>query len=211
MSYQCIIFDCDGTLVDSEQLGNEVLAKMVTAAGLRLTGLEAMERFRGMKLADCLHEIEQQLGHALPVSFVPDFRERTARAFTEQLKPIAGAVELVGSLTMPFCVASSGPREKIELSLLLTGLLPFFTDRIFSSYEVGSWKPDPGLFLHAAKALRVEPSSCIVVEDSLPGIIAGLSAGMSVVAFQPHRIDSRIPTTVPVIQCLSQLPQYLRA
>jgi beta-phosphoglucomutase-like phosphatase (HAD superfamily) len=112
---------------------------------------------------------------------------------------------LVAALNIPMCVASSGPREKIELSLSLTGLLPFFAGRIFSSYEVGFWKPDPGLFLHAAKAMAVEPSRCVVVEDSLPGIQAGIAAGMTVFAFQPDAIDARIPAGVSVVQSLPQL------
>jgi beta-phosphoglucomutase-like phosphatase (HAD superfamily) len=65
----------------------------------------------------------------------------------------------------------------------LTKLLPHFEGRIFSAYEVGSWKPDPGLFLHSARSLGVNPSRCIVVEDSLPGIWAAKAAGMRVLGF----------------------------
>jgi beta-phosphoglucomutase-like phosphatase (HAD superfamily) len=83
-------------------------------------------------------------------------------------------------------VASNGPREKTELSLSVTGLLPLVGDRIFSSYEVGWWKPHPGLFLHAAAAMGVDPASCGVVEDSVAGIDAGVAAGMQVFAFGEH-------------------------
>src|SRR5882724_2252185 len=200
-----VIFDCDGTLEDSEHLGNDVFAAMLAAQGLQITGRDAMVRFRGMKLAESLAQIEAELGRELPSTFVAEFRERTAKAFRDELKPVPGAMTLVAALNIPMCVASSGPREKIELSLSLTGLLPFFTGRIFSSYEVGSWKPDPGLFLHAAKAMAVEPSRCVVVEDSLPGIQAGIAAGMTVFAFQPDAIDARIPAGVSVVQSLPQL------
>ena len=87
----------------------------------------------------------------------------------------------------------------------LTGLLPFFENAIFSSYEVGIWKPEPGLFLHAARAMGFEPAACTVVEDSLPGIQAGISAGMQVVAFQPYEVDPEIPKGVRVIRHLSEL------
>src|SRR5205814_3978267 len=108
-------------------------------------------------------------------------------------------------LSQPICVASSGPMEKIELSLSLTGLLRFFKGRIFSSYDVAAWKPDPGLFLHAARAMGVAPWDCAVVEDSLPGICAGLAAGMTVFAFQPLEADPDIPAEVTVLKELLEL------
>ena len=183
MRPECIIFDCDGTLVDSERLGVEVLAAVARDRGAFLDVDAALEQLRGLKLAECVTRIEDQCGVTLGDDFVPEIRRRTAEAFREGLKPIEGARELLASLRVPFCVASSGPREKIELSLSLTGLLPLVGARIFSSYEVGSWKPEPGLFLHAAQAMGVEPALCGVVEDSFPGIEAGLAAGMQVFAF----------------------------
>jgi HAD superfamily hydrolase (TIGR01509 family) len=202
---KAIIFDCDGTLVDSEVLANAVLVETVAEHGLVMPLAEAVALFRGRKMADCVSEIECRLGRSLPQDFVLQFRARMADAFTLRLRPVDGALDLVKSLSQPFCVASSGPREKIELSLSLTGLLPFFQSSIFSSYEVGVWKPDPGLFLHAASAMGVEPADCVVVEDSLPGIQAGLAAGMQVFAFQPHGVDPSIPKSVTVIRHLSEL------
>jgi beta-phosphoglucomutase-like phosphatase (HAD superfamily) len=63
--------------------------------------------------------------------------------------------------------------------------LPRFEGRIFSAYEVGVWKPDPGLYLHAAAAMRASPEACVVVEDSVPGVEAGVAAGMRVLGFDP--------------------------
>ncbi len=204
-----VIFDCDGTLVDSEHLGNVVLAELITAEGLALTSDEATRRFRGMRLSHCLSQLETELGRPLPATFIVDFRRLSAEAFQTKLQPIPGANELIQSISVPICVASSGPREKIELSLSLTGLLPHFAGRIFSSYEVGSWKPDAGLFLHAAVSLGVHPSRCAVVEDSLPGIHAGLAAGMIVYAFQPTSLDPRLPPSVPVVRTLKALHDHL--
>ena len=206
---KAIIFDCDGTLVDSEVLANEVLVETVAEHGLSLSVPEAVHLFRGRKLSECVAEVEQRLGRSLPREFVTQFRARMADAFRQRLRPVDGALELVKTLRQPFCVASSGPREKIELSLSLTGLLPFFRGSIFSSYEVGTWKPEPGLFLHAARAMGVEPADCSVVEDSLPGIQAGLAAGMQVFAFQPNETDPRIPGNVAVIRHLSELTSRL--
>jgi len=206
---KAVIFDCDGTLVDSEVLTNEVLVEAVAEHGLVISLAEAVAAFRGGKMADCVAALEQRIGQPLPPDFVSQFRTRMASAFRDRLLPVDGALDLVRSIRQPFCVASSGPRDKIELSLSLTGLLPFFKESIFSSYEVGTWKPDPGIFLHAARTMGIEPHSCVVVEDSLAGVQAGISAGMQVFAFQPHDPDPRIPKQVRIVRHLSELNRWL--
>jgi HAD superfamily hydrolase (TIGR01509 family) len=209
---KAVIFDCDGTLVDSEGLWHEVLVAAVAEQGLILSVAEAIEAFRGGKMADCLADLEARLGRALPADFEPVLRARIAEVFRARLRPFDGAIELVRSLwssSRSICVASSGPPDKIATSLSLTGLRPFFEGRVFSSYDVGVWKPDPGLFLHAARAMGVAPEDCVVVEDSLPGIQAGLAAGMTVFAFQPQDVDPRIPAEVTVLKSLLELPSLL--
>jgi HAD superfamily hydrolase (TIGR01509 family) len=207
---KAVIFDCDGTLVDSEILSNEVLVEAVAEHGILLSVDDAVRSFRGCKLADCVSQLEARLGRPLPADFVASLRTRTAAAFRSRLRAVDGAVELVRSLSQPACVASSGPMDKVELSLSLTGLLPYFEGRIFSSYEVGSWKPDPDLLLHAARAMGVTPAECAVVEDSLPGIRAGIAAGMTVFAFQPHGVDPTIPGQVTIVKELLELRSILR-
>jgi HAD superfamily hydrolase (TIGR01509 family) len=183
---------------------------MLCAEGLPMTGHEAMTRFRGMKWDACLAEVEAELGHKLPPDFLPELHERTFDAYRSKLKPIPGIVDLVSSLDLPMCVASNGTRKQVEFSLSLTGLLPYFTGRIFSSYDIGVWKPEPDLFLHAASAMGVEPEYCAVIEDSMPGIQAGVSAGMKVFAFQPTIVDGRIPAGVTIIQSMSKLHTVLK-
>jgi HAD superfamily hydrolase (TIGR01509 family) len=213
-SIKAIIFDCDGTLVDSEGLWHEVLVAAVAEQGLALSVAESMEAFKGGKMADCVAELEARLGRPLPADFVPALRGRIDAVFRNRLRPFEGAIALVRSLassSRSICVASSGPPEKIATSLALTGLLPFFTGRVFSSYDVGSWKPDPGLFLHAARALGVAPEHCAVVEDSLFGVQAGLAAGMTVFAFQPDGVDPRLPGEVTVLKSLLEVRSLIAA
>jgi HAD superfamily hydrolase (TIGR01509 family) len=207
-----LIFDCDGTLVDSEELGTKVLLEMAAELGLQRPLQETNRLFRGWKLDDCVAQIRAWLGRPLPEDFVAQVRVRTAATFRRELRPIPGATELVRALAergLPACVASSGPREKIELSLGLTGLLPYFEGRIFSGYELQTWKPDPGLFLHAARVLGAAPAKCVVVEDSLVGVQAGLAAGMRVFAFQPEEVDAGMPAEAKLIQKLEELLPYL--
>ncbi|HXB22688.1 MAG TPA: HAD family hydrolase [Candidatus Solibacter sp.] len=178
-----VIFDCDGVLVDSEILGNSVLVQVITELGLEISLEESLTQFRGGKMADVVTEIERRLGRPVPPGFVADFRARSAAAFRRELRAVPDIEDALDQIPVPMCVASSGPPEKIQLTLELTGLLPRFTGRIFSAYEVGIWKPDPGLFLHAASAMGVPPHNCTVVEDSVLGVRAGVAAGMRVLGF----------------------------
>jgi HAD superfamily hydrolase (TIGR01509 family) len=181
--FDAVIFDSDGTLVDSERLGNRVLVDYLADLGLSLSLEEALVQFRGGKMADTLLYIEQRLGRRLPDDFTVKFRARMESVFYECLEPMPGIESVLQSLSLPFCVASSGPREKIELSLRATGLFSYFQGRIFSAYELGKWKPEPDLFLHAAQVMGVPPEGCAVVEDSIKGVQAGIAAGMTVFGY----------------------------
>lgn len=203
------LFDLDGTLVDSETLLNEVLVEFLAELGFELSLEEADARFRGGKMAESVSQIEKRFGTKLQHDFIPQFRARTAEAFTDRLQPIDGALELVDSLQSEICIASNGPPEKINLSLSLTGLLPYFGERTFSAYDVNAWKPNPELFLNAARTLGFAPKDCTVVEDSLPGINGGLAAGMQVYALFPDMAPQGLSDDVVVVQHLSELKTLL--
>jgi HAD superfamily hydrolase (TIGR01509 family) len=205
MNIRAVIFDCDGTLVDSETLAMEVLVDCVRPHGLEMTVAEATERFKGGKMADCISLFEQLLGQALPNNFEPIFRTRCAQVFEDRLQPIAGAHEVLKRLHLPYCLASSGPRIKIDLNLRVTGLAHFFGERIFSAYDIGKWKPDPSLFLHAAQAMGVAPEQCAVVEDSLPGVQAGIAAGMHTFVLEGQALPIELSGSVHVLGCLEDL------
>lgn len=180
---ELIIFDSDGVLVDSEVIALTVLARTASEEGIAIGVDEAIRSFRGLKMADCVREIERRLGRGVRETFVADVRQATALAFDAELKPVEGIHEALAEISIPVCVASNGPMSKLVHTLGLTKLLGRFEGRIFSAYEVGSWKPDPGLFLHAAQTLGAHPSRCVVVEDSLSGIRAANAAGMRVLGF----------------------------
>jgi beta-phosphoglucomutase-like phosphatase (HAD superfamily) len=106
--------------------------------------------------------------------------------------------------------ATNGPRMKVTQTLGLSGLLPYFEDRIYCAYEVGSFKPDPGLFLHAATQLQVTPGQCAVVEDSLPGVLAGLAAGMRVLYVGPvSQLDPETRTRVHLVPHLGAIQEHV--
>lgn len=208
---ELVIFDCDGVLVDSESLGCRTLIELAAEYGVDIDLAEALHLFRGHKMSVCVAEIERRRGTAVPATFIPTVRARMADTFRRELRAVDGVRAALDSIGLPFCVASSGPPEKIQLSLELTGLLPLFANRIFSAYEVGSWKPDPGLFLHAAGAMGVEPAACAVIEDSLPGVEAGIAAGMQVYAYTPAGDPQMLSREGAIaFHSMSDLPAYLR-
>jgi HAD superfamily hydrolase (TIGR01509 family) len=180
MPTTAIIFDCDGTLVDSESLGLGVIAEQARALGVRIGSDDEILAWKGRSMSSSLLALEQALGRPLPPDFETTLRAAMAQVFRERLQAMPGAAEMLDALRVPYCVASNGPRTKTELTLGITGLKARFEGRIFSAYDVKSWKPEPGLFLHAARAMGVAPEHCAVVEDSEPGVRAGLAAGMRV-------------------------------
>lgn len=182
---EAVIFDCDGTLIDSEGIGAQSLIEEAETLGLRFARDEDLEAFRGRAMPTTLAILAERLGRQLPDGFEARARERMTAKFRTELKVIPGAHETLTALKPPMCIASNGPRAKMDLTLAITGLAPFFTGRVFSAYEVGSFKPDPGLFLHAAAEMGARPERCVVVEDSVAGIEAGLAAGMRVYALDP--------------------------
>lgn len=175
---ELVIFDSDGVLVDSEPIALAVLARAARAEGAKIDDADALSIFRGLKIADCVAVIEARAGRAVRTSFIDDVRRETARAFETSLKPIEGVHEALSRIRLQMCVASNGPSAKLAQTLALTGLAERFEGRVFSAYDVGAWKPDPGLFLHAALVMGAEPDRCVVIEDSVAGVEAATAAGM---------------------------------
>ena len=206
---RAVIFDCDGTLVDSETLSLAVLIEYVAEFGLEISHREAMERFAGNELAVVLGDIESRLGKELPTDFLDCFRHRQIDRLKLQLKPCDGADDLLSTLQLPFCVASNAPISKVKVCLQTTRLDHHFCEStIFSAYEIEKWKPAPDLFLQAAAALNVAPEHCAVVEDSHFGIRAGLAAGMHVFAYRPHTTDGLDADTFCLVTHLSELSAW---
>ncbi|CAN7751854.1 MULTISPECIES: HAD family hydrolase [unclassified Variovorax] len=206
---RALIFDCDGTLVDSEPWLVEAMLAEGALYGLLSTTRAVLDAQRGAPMSRQIAVVAERCSAPLPADFETRVRARMADLFRAHLQPIAGAMELVRGLMLPFCVASNGPRHKIELVLGLTGLLPWFEGAVYSAYEVGAWKPAPDLFVHAAQQMGFAPADCAVVEDSASGIAAGLAAGMRVFALGEQPPD--LPPAVQRIASLSDLSAHLAA
>ena len=210
--FDTVIFDCDGVLVDSEGIAEEVWAEMAADLGGGRTAQDALRRFRGERFASCMEWLEAAIGRPLPAGFEREFRIRTRERFARDLRPVPGVAEMLRALSVPFCVASNGPRDKIELNLGLAGFLPLFEGRIFSAYELDVWKPDPRFYAEVAAGLGLAAGRCAVVEDSAPGVRAALGAGMAVFAFAGADDGPLpLPAGVHVLREMSALPDLLAA
>lgn len=182
-----VIFDCDGVLVDSELISNEVLARLLTAAGLPTTTAQALRDYQGLIMGDVVGRAEGRLGGPLPADFVERFERARAEQFRTRLRPVPGAAEAIAALRaagVAVCVASQGKLSKTELTLGLTGLRSLFEDHaLFSAHAVARGKPFPDLFLHAAATMGAAPERSVVVEDTPSGARAGVAAGMRVLGY----------------------------
>jgi len=183
---QLIIFDCDGVLVDSEHLSSQLIAEEISKLGFPMKTAQAQGLFTGGSLADVEQYIESKLGHPIPYDFEAVFRKRSYELFESSLQPISEieeALKAISAMSIQNCVASNGPLEKMLFNLEKTKLLSYFEDRLFSAYQVNRWKPDPFLFLHAAKTMKVAPAHCLVIEDSTHGVEAAVAAGIPVLGY----------------------------
>ncbi len=194
--YKCIIFDCDGVLVDSEAIGTSVFLDLAKTLGVTMTLHEGLTCFKGKSLQACIDIVAELSGKPIPETFENEYRKQSFKAFEKHIKPIEGVPELLKTLTIPFCVASSGPESKIKLNLKHTGLLPYFENCIFSCYTIQKWKPDPGIFLWAAKTMGFEPNECVVIEDSLSGVRAAKAGGFEVFGFTAHDYNNTLENEV---------------
>jgi len=179
-----VIFDCDGVLVDSELLAAQVISETLGAIGRPMSVEEVVAKLVGLDAGATRRKLETMHEADLLPEFEAMVAERLEAAFQSQLKPIAGIAELLRGLGQPYCVASNSGHERLRCTFAATGLAPLVEGRVFSADDVTRGKPAPDLFLHAAKSMgSIAPERCLVVEDSVTGVTAGVAAGMRVVGF----------------------------
>jgi HAD superfamily hydrolase (TIGR01509 family) len=184
-----VIFDCDGVLVDSETIAQEVLSSVLARLGIALSPLEVGERFFGKTVPQCIEIAETMTGRRIPDEFISAWRNELYATFRDRpVRAVRGVKEAVEQLDVPVCVVSNGPIEKMRTTLGITELLPLFEGRLFSPDLGLPGKPEPDLFLAAASSLDAAPHRCVVIEDSPTGVRGAIAAGMQAYGFTglPH-------------------------
>jgi HAD superfamily hydrolase (TIGR01509 family) len=181
--FDLVIFDCDGVLIDSEIISARMLVSELARLGLRTDLAYVEKHFLGRSYPVVMDVIRREFGLDLPPDFEAQYRENLLAAFGQELKVVPHVREVLQSIKVPFCVATSSSPRRAEISLKLAGLHDLVDGRLYTSTMVARGKPAPDLFLYAAAEMGAPPARTLVIEDSLTGIRAGLAAGMVVWRF----------------------------
>lgn len=183
--FELVIFDCDGVLVDSERIANEVFAKVLNEeCGLVLSLDDMFQTFLGHSSSQCMAIIKEMLGEEPPPNLEQRYKREINHALATSVTAVSGIETAIAEISIPFCVASSGSYQKMQTTLGKTKLLQYFEGKLHSTSDVERGKPFPDIYLHAASKMGVlDPSRCLVIEDSPLGVAGGVSAGMTVFGY----------------------------
>ncbi|ELR66521.1 Putative phosphatase YieH [Photobacterium marinum] len=208
---RCVIFDCDGTLVDNETLCNQALVNVFNRFGASLQLDDCLKFFQGGKLADILVQTRERAGIKVPIDVLePLYREECRKLFEQGLYPIPGVPELLRNLCemgCEMCIASNAPISKIKHTLNLTGLLPYFEGKMFSGFEANSWKPEPDILHFAAMNMGIKLEECVFVDDTVKGVEAGINADIRTFHFAARPGSEKIRH--PCVKTIASMPELL--
>lgn len=180
---ELVIFDLDGVLIDSEAISAQMLVSELSKRGVEIDLQYVARHFLGRSYPVVLSQIREDFGIQLSSEFEDGYRARLLDAFDRDLRIMPGVRTVLDALTVPFCVATSSSPLRVARCLGIVGLTDTFGDHVSTASEVKNGKPAPDLPILAAQRMGVPPAHCLVVEDSLNGILAARAAGMRVWRF----------------------------
>jgi HAD superfamily hydrolase (TIGR01509 family) len=184
------IFDCDGVLVDSEPLSMKIDVDILAENGVVMSEAEAHRRFVGKTFAAMLTEISEEFGVSFPADASTEKDLRLLALYERELRAVDGVADALRAMgPNRYSIASNSPAERVGAALRITGLTQWFGDRITTFEHVARGKPEPDVFVEAARRAGYRPGDCIVIEDSVTGVTAAHRAGCLVLGFtgtNPH-------------------------
>lgn len=213
--FDAILFDCDGVLVDSEPTTNAVFGAMLRELGADITDEETLHRFVGKSVREELDAIAALTGRPIPAGWYERFQARRDEALALDVQAIPGVEAVLdAAVSRGFvqAVASGADRGKMRVTLGRTGLLARLQPHIYGADQVERSKPHPDVYLLAARGLGIDPSRCLVIEDTPTGTCAGIAAGATVFGFcaraEPRALLGA--GAAMVFDDMTQLAQILR-
>jgi HAD superfamily hydrolase (TIGR01509 family) len=213
MTFDLVIFDCDGVLVDSEMLSARVLMQQLAELDVHLSLKQFQAEFLGRSFASAASQLKARTGLDLPSNFAAEYFTRLNAVFANELKAMPGVQHALQSLRVQNCVASGSIPPRLDFSLKVCGLDTHFGPHVYSAALVKHAKPAPDLFLHAAAAHAVPPGRCLVLEDSEMGVLAAQAAGMTVWHFAggSHvKAGHTLPANLKVDRVVEDMDQVLQ-
>lgn len=183
-----VVFDCDGTLVDSEEIHAKALEGALAEFGVRLTADQIRSHSAGIANEDYLNLVAAERRIVLPPDAPRRVEDIAERLIETEIRLIDGADVVVRTLAgrgVRLAVASNSCRRLVHQMLRTARLAPIFADRIASRDDVAEAKPAPDIYRYAAGLLNARSEDCLAVEDSVVGVAAAHAAGMTVIGFRP--------------------------
>ncbi len=187
-TYDALIFDCDGTLVDSMPLHHRAWRAALAEHGARFDfHWELFMSRAGLAVSETVAELNLQFGESLDPDLVAARQHQHYASLVPEVQPLEAIAELARAQfgRVPMAVASGGDKEMVLQALESTGLRSLFR-HVVCRVDVPRGKPHPDMFLHCAELLGVAPQRCVVFEDGRPGIEAAKAAKMGWVLIDLH-------------------------
>lgn len=212
MRPDAVLFDCDGVLVDSEPITERVMAANFARHGWDVPLEQVHTLFVGGTMKGAGEEAARR-GAILPDTWLEDIYADIYAALRAGTPPIQGVHALLDKLDaagIPYAVGSNGEMEKMEITLGQTGLLERFDGRLVSAHELGIAKPDPAVYLEAARLLGVDPARSVVIDDSPSGVRAGVASGARTFGFAEHSNCTKLATLgAEVVRSMDEVAEVL--
>jgi sugar-phosphatase len=199
---EAVVFDMDGVLIDSEPMWRAVEREVFAGVGIELTDQDLYPTM-GVRIADVVDRWYRRHPWSEPSreQVAETIVDRVARGVRERgvlLEGALGAVDRVRALGLRVALASSSPMPLISAVLTLDGLAERF-DVVVSGEDEELGKPDPAVYLSAARELEVPPERCLAVEDSINGVRAAKAAGMLCIAVPAVGADDDIAAEADLV------------
>ncbi|HTV12619.1 MAG TPA: HAD family phosphatase [Acidimicrobiales bacterium] len=210
--FDLVIFDNDGVVVDSEHLAGQAMSETLALSGCKLSPGECEELFQGGTLARDRQLVAERFSLVLPNDFEQSYTARLRALMASSLRAVEGVAAVLDALElagMPYCLASSGRRERVLFSLQAAGIASRFAERWWGAEDVSEGKPSPELFLLAAKSMGAVPRRCVVVEDAELGVLAAHAAGMTAYGYAARTPQEKLKTADVIFTDMEDLPALL--
>ena len=196
MTPELVIFDCDGVLVDTEPMTDQIISANLARFGLKIAPHEVHRMFAGGTIAGVGIEASR-LGATLPATWEADMYEEVFAALRKGVPVIDGVIDLIHTLDragIKRAIASNGPVPKMKISLTPSGLFDLFAGRIYSGHDHGP-KPKPDMLQKIMADNSVTPGATVMIDDMPAGFMAAKSAGMRCFGYVADGDPARIGDT----------------